>query len=80
MLYSVGISRDNLNKRRATGGKRAPIRMKRKFELGRPPAGTKVHRRSNMCIEDGLGSVLGFKWDILLNFYQCAMRTMKQDI
>ena len=65
LCYSVGISRDNLNKRRATGGKRAPIRMKRKFELGRPPAGTKVHRGSNVLVEAGLSSVLGFKWDIL---------------
>ncbi len=39
----VGISRDSWHKRRSTGGKRAPIRKKRKFELGRPPAGTKVH-------------------------------------
>merc|ERR1712008_253292 len=37
-----GISRDHWHKRRATGGKRAPIRMKRKFELGRPAAMTKL--------------------------------------
>lgn len=38
----MGISRDHLHKRRATGGKRAPIRNKRKFELGRPAAMTKL--------------------------------------
>merc|ERR1712183_669232 len=37
-----GISRDHWHKRRATGGKRAPIRMKRKFESGRPAAMTKL--------------------------------------
>ncbi|WP_411025401.1 30S ribosomal protein S8e, partial [Salmonella sp. s55004] len=30
------------HKRRKTGGRRAPIRKKRKFELGRPPANTKL--------------------------------------
>jgi len=38
----MGISRDHLHKRRATGGKRAIIRKKRKFELGRPSANTKI--------------------------------------
>merc|ERR1711974_221542 len=41
-VYIMGISRDHWHKRRATGGKRAPIRMKRKFELGRPAAMTKL--------------------------------------
>nr|ALS04470.1 40S ribosomal protein S8 [Acartia pacifica] len=38
----MGISRDHWHKRRATGGKRCPIRKKRKFEIGRPPAMTKL--------------------------------------
>ena len=38
----MGISRDHWHKRRATGGKRAPIRKKRKYELGRPAAMTKL--------------------------------------
>ena len=38
----MGILRNHLHKRRATGGKRAPIRNKRKFELGRPAAMTKL--------------------------------------
>ncbi|KAI9556791.1 hypothetical protein GHT06_016582 [Daphnia sinensis] len=41
----MGISRDHQHKRRATGGKRKPIRKKRKFELGRPPANTKLGAR-----------------------------------
>ena len=38
----MGISRDHWHKRRATGGKRHPIRQKRKFELARPAAMTKL--------------------------------------
>ena len=38
----MGISRSSHHKRRATGGRRNPIRMKRKFELGRPAAMTKL--------------------------------------
>ena len=38
----MGISRDHWHKRRATGGKRSPIRKKRKFELARPAAMTKL--------------------------------------
>jgi len=38
----MGISRDHWHKRRATGGKKTPIRKKRKFELARPAAMTKL--------------------------------------
>ncbi|GFR28134.1 40S ribosomal protein S8 [Trichonephila clavata] len=38
----MGISRDHWHKRRKTGGKRKPLRKKRKFELGRPAANTKI--------------------------------------
>jgi len=38
----MGISRDKLHKRRATGGRRKILRGKRKFELGRAPALTKL--------------------------------------
>ncbi|KAK6620684.1 40S ribosomal protein [Polyplax serrata] len=41
----MGISRDHWHKRRPTGGKRKPIRKKRKFELGRPAANTKLGPR-----------------------------------
>ncbi|KAI8557524.1 hypothetical protein RHMOL_Rhmol04G0017300 [Rhododendron molle] len=42
---SVGIksiSRDSMHKRRATGGKKKAWRKKRKYELGRQPANTKL--------------------------------------
>ena len=38
----LGISRDSVHKRRATGGKQKAWRKHRKFELGRPPAMTKL--------------------------------------
>ncbi|KAL9962955.1 hypothetical protein ACROYT_G032113 [Oculina patagonica] len=38
----MGISRDSWHKRRSTGGKKKAIRKKRKYELGRPPANTKL--------------------------------------
>ncbi|KAL5280784.1 RPS8 family protein [Megaselia abdita] len=38
----MGISRDSAHKRRATGGKRKALHKKRKFELGRPAANTKL--------------------------------------
>ncbi|KAI8585377.1 ribosomal protein S8e/ribosomal biogenesis NSA2 [Geranomyces variabilis] len=38
----MGISRDSRHKRAHTGAKRAQIRKKRKFELGRQPANTKI--------------------------------------
>ncbi|KAL2247674.1 UNVERIFIED_CONTAM: 40S ribosomal protein S8 [Sesamum indicum] len=37
-----GISRDSMHKRRATGGKKKAWRKKRKYELGRQPANTKL--------------------------------------
>jgi len=38
----MGISRDKAHKRRLTGGRQNPIRSKRKFELGRQPANTRL--------------------------------------
>jgi len=38
----MGIARDKEHKRRATGGKRIAIRKKRKFNMGRPAAMTKI--------------------------------------
>ncbi|KAJ3361245.1 40S ribosomal protein [Allomyces javanicus] len=38
----MGISRDSRHKRAHTGAKRAQYRKKRKFELGRQPANTKI--------------------------------------
>uniref|UniRef100_A0A8W8NHW3 40S ribosomal protein S8 n=6 Tax=Magallana gigas TaxID=29159 RepID=A0A8W8NHW3_MAGGI len=41
----MGISRDKWHKRRKTGGRMTQIRKKRKFELGRPAANTKLGNR-----------------------------------
>ena len=41
-MLSQGIGRDSRHKRRETGGKRAHFRKKRKFELGRQAANTKL--------------------------------------
>eukprot|EP00753_Platysulcus_tardus_P018594 PLAT6947.1.p2 GENE.PLAT6947.1~~PLAT6947.1.p2 ORF type:complete len:203 (+),score=80.17 PLAT6947.1:69-677(+) len=41
----MGICRDSRHKRRATGGKRRIHIKKRKYELGRPPAMTKLGER-----------------------------------
>lgn len=41
----MGISRDSRHKRAATGAKRAQFRKKRKFELGRQPANTKIGQK-----------------------------------
>lgn len=38
----MGVSRDSRHKRRETGGRRAVYRKKRKFELARPAAMTKI--------------------------------------
>ncbi|XP_057828929.1 small ribosomal subunit protein eS8 [Cryptomeria japonica] len=38
----MGISRDSMHKKRATGGKKKQWRKKRKYELGRQPAMTKL--------------------------------------
>ncbi|KAJ6834643.1 40S ribosomal protein S8 [Iris pallida] len=38
----MGISRDSMHKRRATGGKKKAWRKKRKYEMGRQPAMTKL--------------------------------------
>ena len=47
MLYqknklAMGISRDSRHKRRATGGRKANLKKKRMYEMGRPPANTKL--------------------------------------
>ncbi|CAO2633356.1 40S ribosomal protein S8 [Lemmus lemmus] len=41
----MGISPDNWHKRRKTRGKRKPYHKKRKYELGRPAANTKIGPR-----------------------------------
>ena len=44
----MGISRDSVHKRRATGGKQAPWRKKKKFEMGRQPANTKLSTHTDV--------------------------------
>merc|ERR1712100_31431 len=45
---TMGIGRDSLHKRRSTCGRQKKWRKKRKHELGRIPAGTKIS--SNTCV------------------------------
>jgi len=56
----MGISRDSKHKRRHTGGRRADYRKKRKFELGRPPAMTKIGEKRIHTIR-GRGGNLKFR-------------------
>lgn len=65
--FRIGISRDNLHKRRATGGKRKIIRKKRKYDLGRPAANTKVSFRIvlGFCV-----ALTGFVW---WNYFACQL-------
>ena len=44
----MGISRDSVHKRRATGGQQAAWRKKKKFEMGRQPASTKLSTTSDV--------------------------------
>ena len=47
-MRRAGISRDSLHKRRATGGRKKAWRKKKKYELGRQPANTKLS--SNVAV------------------------------
>jgi len=53
----MGISRDKVHKRRSTGGKQKPWRKHRKFELGRPPAMTKMGQKRIHSVRVRGGSV-----------------------
>lgn len=44
----MGITRGTLTKRKPTGGRRVKFRKKRKYEMGRQPANTKLS--SNVCV------------------------------
>jgi small subunit ribosomal protein S8e len=46
----MGITRSSVHKRRATGGKQAPWRKKKKFEMGRPPANTKLSTHTDVRV------------------------------
>jgi len=55
-----GISREGRHKRRETGGRRAKFRKKRKFELGRPAAMTKIGEKKVATVR-GRGGNLKFR-------------------
>ena len=60
----MGITRDSRHKRRHTGGKRPSYRKKRKFELGRPAAMTKLvlgHGEKRVHVVRGRGGNLKFR-------------------
>jgi small subunit ribosomal protein S8e len=58
----MGISRDSRHKRRATGGRRNIHQKKRKFELGRPAANTKLHvGEKRVSVVRGRGGNLKFR-------------------
>ncbi|EWM25134.1 40s ribosomal protein s8 [Nannochloropsis gaditana] len=60
----MGISRDSRHKRRHTGGKRPSYRKKRKFEMGRPAAMTKLvlgHGEKRVHVVRGRGGNLKFR-------------------
>lgn len=56
----MGISRDSAHKRRETGGRRAQMRKKRKFEMGRPAAMTKIGEKRVSKVR-GRGGNLKFR-------------------
>eukprot|EP00697_Spironema_sp_BW2_P011320 gnl/Spiro4/26978_TR13422_c0_g1_i1.p1 gnl/Spiro4/26978_TR13422_c0_g1~~gnl/Spiro4/26978_TR13422_c0_g1_i1.p1 ORF type:complete len:243 (-),score=76.49 gnl/Spiro4/26978_TR13422_c0_g1_i1:177-866(-) len=51
----MGISRDSLHKRRATGGKRKKYMKKRKYDLGRQGAFTKLSAQKRIHLVRGRG-------------------------
>jgi len=57
----MGISRDSRHKRRATGGRRNVHQKKRKFEMGRPAANTKLGQVKNVHVVRGRGGNLKFR-------------------
>jgi len=56
----MGITRSSFHKRRATGGKKTLYRKKRKFELGRPAALTKMAAKKIRLIR-GRGANMKFR-------------------
>lgn len=56
----MGISRDSRHKRRPTGGRRISIKKKRKYELGRPAALTKLGKKRIHLVR-GRGGNLKFR-------------------
>eukprot|EP00049_Salpingoeca_infusionum_P016912 m.351154 g.351154 ORF g.351154 m.351154 type:complete len:209 (+) comp16182_c0_seq1:297-923(+) len=57
----MGISRDSFHKRSRTGARRAPIRMKRKYELGRPASMTKLQGPKRVHVVRTMGGNKKFR-------------------
>ncbi|XP_067666407.1 small ribosomal subunit protein eS8-like [Haliotis asinina] len=57
LFWLTGISRDKWHKRRKTGGRMNQMRKKRKFELGRPSASTKLGSKRIHTVRTRGGSI-----------------------
>ena len=57
----MGISRDSRHKRRATGGRMPIHKKKRKYEMGRQPAMTKLGNGARVITVRGRGGDLKFR-------------------
>jgi len=56
----MGISRDSRHKRRLTGGRKNPHQKKRKYEMGRPAANTRIGEKAVHSVR-GRGGNLKFR-------------------
>ena len=88
--YLLGISRDSMHKRRETGGKRNQMRKKRKFEMGRQPANTKLGGKRIHLVRGRGGNMKfralrlesgNFSWGsegtlIYLNYFEFLLRNI----
>lgn len=57
----MGISRHSLHKRRATGGKKVAIHKKRKYDMGRQAANTKLSNEHRTHMVRGRGGHIKFR-------------------
>ena len=58
---AMGISRHSLHKRRATGGKKVAIHKKRKYDMGRQAANTKLSNEQRTHTVRGRGGKIKFR-------------------
>jgi len=56
-FFIMGISRDNRHKRRLTGGRKNPHQKKRKYELGRPAANTRIGEKAVHLVRGRGGNI-----------------------
>nr|XP_045014798.1 40S ribosomal protein S8-like [Jaculus jaculus] len=81
----MGISQDNWHKRRKTGGKRKPYHRKRKYELGRPAANTKIgpRRRHTVHVRGGNKKCRALRLDVGNSSWGsecCTRKTRRIDV